>query len=110
MEKLESQFLLNLKALREGTCNMGEFTAFSQHLVIQVRLELCTLLKVVLKAHLEIQVMLIDVQQYKATWVVGAYQPCLRSWTSQEVPERLFFYTLTAKEKSATMCSKQQNK
>ena len=37
---------------------------------MQVTLELHPLLKVVLKAHLELQAMLIDVQQYKPTWVV----------------------------------------
>ena len=31
----------------------------------------CTLLKVVPKAHLELQAMLIDVQQYKPTWAIG---------------------------------------
>ena len=50
---------------------MGEFMAFFQQLVMQVTLELCTLLKVAIKAHLELQVMLIDIQQYKPTWVVG---------------------------------------
>ena len=38
---------------------------------MQVTPELYTLLKVMLKAHLELQVMLIDVQQYKPTWTIG---------------------------------------
>ena len=67
LEKLDSHVLLELKALYEGSRKMGEFTAFSQPLVIQVTLELCTLLKVALKAHPELQAMLIDVQQYKPT-------------------------------------------
>ena len=44
--------------------------AFFQKLVMQVTLELCALLKVVLKAHLELQGMLIDIQQYKPTWAI----------------------------------------
>ena len=51
---------------------------------MQVTPELCTLLKVMPKAHLELQAMLIDVQQYKPTWAIGgASPPCLKSWTSQ---------------------------
>ena len=50
---------------------MGEFTAFSQKLVMQVTPELRALLKVAPKAHPELQVMLIDVQHYKPTWAVG---------------------------------------
>ena len=63
LEKLESHILLELKALREGT-KIGEFMVFSQQLVMQVMLELCTLLKVTPKAHPELQAMLIDIQQY----------------------------------------------
>ena len=37
---------------------------------MQVTQELWALLKVVPKAHLELQVMLINVQQYKPTWAV----------------------------------------
>ena len=62
LEKLESHVLLELKALHEGTWKMGEFMLFSQQLVMQVTPELCALLKVVPKAHPELQVMLIDVQ------------------------------------------------
>ena len=50
---------------------MGKFMAFSQQLVMQVAPELCAMLKVMPKAHLELQVMLIDVQQYKPTWAIG---------------------------------------
>ena len=38
LEKLESHVLLELKALHEDAWKMGEFIAFSQHLVIQVML------------------------------------------------------------------------
>ena len=38
---------------------------------MQVTLELRALLKVVPKAHPELQVKLIDIQQYKPTWAVG---------------------------------------
>ena len=41
---------------------MGEFMAFSQHFVMQVTLELYALMKVAMKAHLELQAMLIDIQ------------------------------------------------
>ena len=71
LEKLESCVLLELKALCEGARKMGEFTAFSQHLIMQVTPELCALLKVMLKAYPELKAMLIDFQQYKPTWVVG---------------------------------------
>ena len=61
LEKLESHVLLELKALYKGAWKTGEFTAFSQHLAMQVNPELCTLLKVMLKAHPELQAILIDV-------------------------------------------------
>ena len=38
---------------------------------MQITLELRALLKVTLKAHSELQVMLIDIQQYKPTWAMG---------------------------------------
>ena len=50
---------------------MGKFTAFYQHLVMQVTPELYALLKVAPKAPPELQAMLIDIQQYKPTWAVG---------------------------------------
>ena len=50
---------------------MGESMAFSQQFTMQVTPELWALLKVVLKAHLELQAILIDVQQYKPTWAIG---------------------------------------
>ena len=59
--------------LHEGAWKMGEFMAFSQHLVMQVTPELCALLKVMLKAHPELQAMLIDVQQYKPTVGCGGH-------------------------------------
>ena len=67
LEKMESRVLLEMKALHEGAWKMGEFTVFSQNLTMQVTLELRTLLKVVPKAHPELQAMLIDIQQYKPT-------------------------------------------
>ena len=54
MEKLEIRIFLELKALHEGAWKMGEFRAFSQHLVMQVTLEVHALFKVPPKAHLEI--------------------------------------------------------
>ena len=71
LEKIESCILLELKALQEGAWKMGKFTAFSQQLVMQVTLELHALLKVVPKAHPELQAMLIDIQQYRPMWVMG---------------------------------------
>ena len=71
LENLESHVLLELKALGEGTWKMGEFAAFSQNLFMQVMLELHALLKFAPKPHPELQAMLIDVQQYKPTWVLG---------------------------------------
>ena len=71
MEKLDSCILLKLKALHEGAWKMGELMTFSQHLVIMVTPELHALGKVVPKAHSDLQAMLIDIQQYKPTWVVG---------------------------------------
>ena len=59
---MESRVLLELKALHEGAWKMGEFTVFSQNLIMQVTPELQALLKVVPKAHPELQVMLIKVQ------------------------------------------------
>ena len=38
---------------------------------MQVTPELWALLKVVLKAHPELQAMLINIQQYKPTWAIG---------------------------------------
>ena len=43
----------------------------SQQLTMQVTPELQALLKVTPKAHLELQAMLIDIQQYKPTWAIG---------------------------------------
>ena len=71
LEKIESHFLLELKALHEGTWKMGEFMAFSQQLTMQITPELQALLKVTPKAYPELLPMLIDVQQYKPTWAIG---------------------------------------
>ena len=59
LEKLERHVLLELKALWEGAWKMGKFMAFSQQLVMQVTPELHALLKVPLKVHLELQVLLL---------------------------------------------------
>ena len=61
LEKMESCILLELKALHEAVWKMGEFMAFSQQLTMQVTLELQALLKVVPKAHPELQALLIDI-------------------------------------------------
>ena len=71
LKKLESHILMELKTPCEDTWKMGEFMAFSQHFVIQVMPELHTLIKVMPKAHPKLQTMLIDIQQYKPTWIVG---------------------------------------
>ena len=64
LRKLESHVLLELKALHEGSWKIGEFTAFSQHLVMQITPELRSLLKFMLNAYLELQTIFIEVQQY----------------------------------------------
>ena len=63
LEKLESSILLELKALCKGNWKLSKFIALSQHLVMQVMLELHTLLKVTQMAHPELQAMLMNVQQ-----------------------------------------------
>ena len=65
---------------------MGKFMAFSQQLTMQVTPELQALLKVMPKAHPELQVMLIDIQQYKPTWDVGG---------TSAMPEELDFPSRT---------------
>ena len=57
---------------------MGEFMVFFQQLVMQVMPELHTLLKVIPKAHPELQAMLINIQQYKPIWVVGGMSTMLK--------------------------------
>ena len=86
---MESHVLIKLKAVHEGTWKMGKFMAFSQQFTMQVTLELRALLKVVPKAHLELQVMLIDVQQYKPTWAIGGMSI---------MPKELDFPSSTASE------------
>ena len=89
LEKMESRVLLELKALHEGAWKMGKFMTFSQKLTMQVTPELRALLKVVPKAHPELQAMLIDVQQYKPSWAVGG---------ASAVPEELDFPSSNAGE------------
>ena len=89
LEKMENCVLLELKALCESAWKMGKFTAFSHKLTMQVTPELRALLKVTLKAHLELQAMLIDVQQCKPTWAVGG---------ASAVPEELDFPSSNAGE------------
>ena len=48
---------------------MGKFKEISQHLIIQVTPELCALLKLVPKAHPELQAILINVQQISHVWL-----------------------------------------
>ena len=50
---------------------MGEFAAFPQQLVMQVTPELHALLKATHKAHPKLQDILIDIQQYNPSWIVG---------------------------------------
>ena len=64
LEQSDSRVLLELKALREGAYKLSEFTAFAKHLTMRVSKELCALLKVVHKAHPELQALLIDLMQY----------------------------------------------
>ena len=53
---------------------------------MQVTPELRTLLKVMPKAHPELQVMLMDIQQYKPTWAIGG---------TSTVPKELDFTSST---------------
>ena len=64
LEQSHSRVLLELKALQEDAFKLAEFTAFAKHLTMRVSKELCTLLKVAHKAHLELQALLIDLMQY----------------------------------------------
>ena len=64
LEQSDSRVLLELKALREGTYKLSEFTAFAKHLTMRVSKELRALLKVAHKAHPELQALLIDLMQY----------------------------------------------
>ena len=54
LEQLESRVTLELKALREGSWKLSEFTAFAPRLVMKVSPELKALLKVSNKAHPEL--------------------------------------------------------
>ena len=56
---------------------------------MQVTLELHALLKITLKAHLELQAILINIQQYKPTWEVGGVSA---------TPKELDFSSSTAGE------------
>ena len=67
---------------------MGKCMAFSWQLTMQVTPELWALLKVVPKAHAELQAMLINVQQYKPTWAIGG---------TSTMPEELDFPSSTRK-------------
>ena len=87
LEKIESHILVELKMLYEGTWKMGKLTAFSQKLTIQVTPELLALLKVALKAHLELQAMLIDIQQYNPICDIGG---------SSAMPKELDFPSSTS--------------
>ena len=86
LEMMESRILLELKAPHEGTWKMGEFTVFSQQFTMRITTELWALLKVVPKAHPELQAMLIDIQHYKPTWAIGG---------TSAVPEELDFPSST---------------
>ena len=63
--------LLEVKALREGAWKLSEYTAFHCHLCFVISPELNALLKIVPKAHPQLQAHLIDLCQYNPTWWVG---------------------------------------
>ena len=71
LKQSDSHILLELKVLREGVDKLLEFTAFSRYLTMRVSKELHALLKVAHKAHLELQVLLIDAMQYQPKWLVN---------------------------------------
>lgn len=71
LELEESRVLLELKALREGSWKLSEFTAYAPNLVMKVSPELRALLKIANKANPELQALLVDVMQYKPKLLVG---------------------------------------
>lgn len=54
LEREESRVMLELKALREGSWKLSEFTAYSPKLVMKISAELKALLKIAPKAHPEL--------------------------------------------------------
>ena len=70
LKQSDSRVLLKLKALREGAYKLLEFTAFAKHLTMRVSKELRMPLKVVRKAHPELQALLIDLMQYQPKLLV----------------------------------------
>ena len=72
LELHESRVMLELKALREGSWKLSEFTAFHSKLSMVVSPELRALLKISNKAHPQLQAMLIDLLLYKPKWLVAS--------------------------------------
>ena len=71
VERNESRVILELRALREGAYKLVEFVAFANKLTMMVSPELRALLKISHRAHPELQALLIDLLQYRPTFVVG---------------------------------------
>ena len=74
------------QAMSSGTSTQHS-GKLAQHSALVVAPELRALLKVTLKAHLELQAMLIDIHQYKPTWAIGG---------TSAMPEELDFPSSTA--------------
>ena len=64
--------MLELKALREGSWKLAEYTTFHSRLTMIVTSELRALLKISPKAHPKLQALLIDLMLYKPKFVVEA--------------------------------------
>ena len=81
---MESRVLLELKALREGAWKMGEFTAFFPKTNHAGHTGVAGLVEGhALKAHPDLQAMLINVQQYKPSWAGWRSRLLrLKNWTS----------------------------
>lgn len=60
MELEQSRVLLELKAFREGSWKLSEFTAYADNLTMKMTPQLRSLLKIAHKAHPELHAQLID--------------------------------------------------
>ena len=98
LEQSDSRVPLEQKVLREGAHKLLEFTAFAKHITMRVSKELPVLLKVVHKAHPELQVLLIDLMQDQPKLLVGEHHvapnelemdeelaPALEEWAMDEL-------------------------
>ena len=70
MEAQESRVILELKALREGSWKLAEYTVYHRNLASVVSNDLRALLKIAYKAHPEIHAYLINLQMYQPAWLV----------------------------------------